>query len=677
MLVNRVNIVFAIAVACSRMTLAAAPQEMSSSLVGTLFFADCGGGSARQGLALGDSYNYTANHDSICRFDKGWQYIETVPISIPGVDHLGAIDYRDGYLWGGFLNSTGSIGKVARIRASDMGIDRTWDLTPDGLTWIDPVCFDGQYLWIGDYPSTFCRYRLTEGDDLVAAGVLRYPVALDFSQGIRVAGDRLYSIHTFGTMDGLFEFIIPETFTDVFVEPARHWDIQENNGHHEGFAFLEGQAAMRLRHAQADRIDLYELDGIVISDPTESTNAVGDWQWGAGGSVSPHNSQTWGNYAQNAYHASPQNSAVATGGIAQVRDGGGTDQFFLCDPITVLDNVQQFTWTFDDVTFKTGGDTTWPLVGATHPAPIDDINNKYVIQKTDDGRLVVILFQSGDATAYETTYNWTHVSDTTTYDIQVSFDGTRGTNDNVGLRYRESAETIWSATDWRGNTVTQLNAMPRPVCFGKTRPGSSVCGNMDMGRVTLDLSALPLSLSVRPIHDNSAREDTPDTISDHTANLNVSHLDHMGHAFLRFDISGLSADLTVAEATLTMRTRNDFGTVKPVDVHAVADDTWDETTITWNTQPAAGDLLGTYPVGPQDPAGTSELDYTDVTGYVSNSHAAADMLISFRLSAPQSGSAMFFRADEHADQTEHPWALLNVIAGAPFPPPRGLLFMAR
>ena len=667
------SVVLAFAVACARTTAVAAPQEMTSALISTTFFADSGGGSARQGLALGTSYNYTANHDSICRFSKGWQYIETVSISVAGVDHLGAIDYHDGHLWGGFLNSAGSVAKVARIRAGDLGIDRTWDLTPDGLTWIDPVSFDGQYLWIGSSPSAFHRYRLTEGDDLAPQGVLRYPGAMDFSQGIRVVSNRLYSIHTFGTMDGLFEFIIPETFTDVFVDPVRHWDIQESNGHLEGFAFLEGQTPARLWHAQIDRIDLYELDGIVIPDPPESTNHVGDWQWGAGGTVSPHNGEVWGNYAQNVYHASPQNSAAAANGIAQIRDGGGIDQFFLCDPIAELDNVQQFTWTFEDVTFKTGGDLTWPLVGATYPAPIDDINNKYLIQKTNDGRLQVGLFQSGDATAHWTEFGWTHVLDSRTYDIQVSFDGTKGTNDNVGLRYRESSDVVWPAAQWLGNTVTRLNTMPRAVSIGKTRPGSTLCGHMDLGRVTLSLSPLPPSVQVRPDHDNHVRVSEPDTVMTHTGNLALGNGDNV---FLRFDISSIPAEVSVATAGLVMRTRNDFGTVKPVEINSIADDTWLETTITWNTQPAAGGYLGTYSVGPLDP-GISQVDYVDVTSYVSSSHAAADTEISFRLHTPQSGSAMFIRADEHGDQSEHPWAMLYAVADAPVPSPRGLLFVVQ
>ena len=64
----------------------------------------------------------------------------------------------------------------------------TWDITED-VTWIDPVCFDGRFLWVGDLSDLgLHRYRF-EDDRIVRDGVLRYPKALHFSQGIRIAGN--------------------------------------------------------------------------------------------------------------------------------------------------------------------------------------------------------------------------------------------------------------------------------------------------------------------------------------------------------------------------------------------------------------------------------------------------------------------------------------------------------
>ena len=76
---------------------------------------------------------------------------------------MGAIDYHDGHIWAGFLNHGLINGKhdpklnrsvIAKIRAKDLKVIKTWDITDD-VKWIDPVCFDGQHLWVGDLRGCF------------------------------------------------------------------------------------------------------------------------------------------------------------------------------------------------------------------------------------------------------------------------------------------------------------------------------------------------------------------------------------------------------------------------------------------------------------------------------------------------------------------------------------------
>ena len=180
-----------------------------------------------------------------------------------GVNHLGAIHYHDGYIWGGFLHGPEG-GQhdprldraiVAKIRAKDLRVVQTWDLT-EHVTWIDPVCFDGTHLWVGDMSDLgIHRYRLVEGK-LVRDGVFRYLKAMSFSQGVRIVGKKLYTIHTFGSMDGLFEFDIPAELTSSVNQPTRVWDIQETRMHLEGFDFVPGQPK-GIWHAQGSQVDLY------------------------------------------------------------------------------------------------------------------------------------------------------------------------------------------------------------------------------------------------------------------------------------------------------------------------------------------------------------------------------------------------------------------------------------
>jgi glycerophosphoryl diester phosphodiesterase len=225
-------------------------------------------GAANQGLALGKTHNFASNAATICRFDKNWKLIEQKTIRIEGVNHFGAIDYHDGFLWAGLLHGpeggqydkTLDRGKVVKIRANDLSVVRTWDITKD-LTWIDPVCFDGTHLWIGDLRDQgIHRYRF-EGDRIVRDGTFRYPGGMHFSQGVRIAGGKLYSIHTFGSMDGLFEFNLPSTLDKTIQQPTRVWEIAETRMHLEGFDFVPGHPD-QIWHSQGGQVDRYRLAGV-------------------------------------------------------------------------------------------------------------------------------------------------------------------------------------------------------------------------------------------------------------------------------------------------------------------------------------------------------------------------------------------------------------------------------
>ena len=226
-------------------------------------------GNASQGLALAEDSYYGSTATSIGRFDTNWKLREEKTISIEGVNHIGAIDYRDGYIWAGFLNHGRTNGKhdpklnrsvIAKIRAKDLVIIKTWDITAD-VKWIDPVCFDGRYLWVGDLSDLgIHRYKLADGR-LVRDGIFRYPKPMHFSQGIRIVGSKLYSIHTFGTMDGLFEFNIPDNLTAGVNQPVRVWNILESKTHLEGFDFVPGHPN-QIWHAQGKQVDRYELEGL-------------------------------------------------------------------------------------------------------------------------------------------------------------------------------------------------------------------------------------------------------------------------------------------------------------------------------------------------------------------------------------------------------------------------------
>lgn len=229
-------------------------------------------GVVRQGLALADKFYFGATATTLYRFDTKWQLITSRDITIDGVNHMGAIDYHEPFLWAGFLNHGKTDGKydpklnrskIAKIDAEKLEVLQTWDITED-CKWIDPVSFDGKYLWVGEMNNQgLHRYRL-EGDELVRSGILRYPAAMSFSQGLRVRENRIYSIHTFGSMDGLFEFEIPEQLTEEVIQPLRVWPVQETAMHLEGFDFIPG-SKNEIWHAQGSQVDRYRLDRLNLT----------------------------------------------------------------------------------------------------------------------------------------------------------------------------------------------------------------------------------------------------------------------------------------------------------------------------------------------------------------------------------------------------------------------------
>lgn len=68
------------------------------------------------------------------------------------------------------------------------------------------------------------------------------------------------------------------------------------------------------------------------------------------------------------------------------------------------------------------------------------------------------------------------------------------------------------------------------------------------------------------------------------------------HAFVRFDLSGIPQSATIVSATLQMTAPEGFAWGGDGTTYSafVADDSWDESSITWSNQPSAGAVLGSW-----------------------------------------------------------------------------------
>lgn len=105
-------------------------------------------------------------------------------------------------------------------------------------------------------------------------------------------------------------------------------------------------------------------------------------------------------------------------------------------------------------------------------------------------------------------------------------------------------------------------------------------------------------------------------------------------AWLKFDLSSLPAGSTITGATLQMWDWKATGASLPVEVRGVADDSWTETGLTWNSQPALGNVLDTQTLA----SGTANVWYGwNVTAFV-QSEFASDKTVSLAAKAVTEGS---------------------------------------
>jgi cysteine-rich repeat protein len=160
---------------------------------------------------------------------------------------------------------------------------------------------------------------------------------------------------------------------------------------------------------------------------------------------------------------------------------------------------------------------------------------------------------------------------------------------------------------------------------------------------------LTKNATLNPTADARILESAPDT--NYGTELVVDAQGVAGterRAVLKFDLTTLNVS-SVATATLRL-----YQSVCPgaatIDVAAVADDTWTETGVTWNSQPAAGDLLGSVAVG------TCATWYAvDVTAFVDAQVRAGDPVISLSLTTAGAVLAQF----DSREGTNKPQLVLN------------------
>jgi hypothetical protein len=179
------------------------------------------------------------------------------------------------------------------------------------------------------------------------------------------------------------------------------------------------------------------------------------------------------------------------------------------------------------------------------------------------------------------------------------------------------------------------------------------------GRCLADRAGAPVcaTMTLRAVADatvHAIRPDAPDGDS-HVLQVGAPTAG-VRETLLRFDLGALPPGALVASATLGMTgfTGTVWGSDTSVATSFVADDTWREDVVVWNTRPAAGPLLGSWALAYDDGQVEPRNVSTRLSGLaaVVRAEAEGDRLLSLVLGAPEADTRYFSR--EHVVPSEGP-----------------------
>ena len=207
------------------------------------------------------------------------------------------------------------------------------------------------------------------------------------------------------------------------------------------------------------------------------------------------------------------------------------------------------------------------------------------------------------------------------------------TMENYGIRFRCATAELASTYG-----ITDF-----PAASDVTSTVASVPALTTNGQITLsaNASAVTPSSVLTPVADAQVESGANYVNSNYgtTKNLYVqsSSTSSYGNerAWVKFDLSTVPNNATITKATLSLYNWKAAGAALPTELHGGSDDSWTETGLTWNNQPALSDVIATQTLA----AGTYNVWYSwDVTSFV-QSKLASNKLASFVLKAQAENSS--------------------------------------
>lgn len=183
-------------------------------------------------------------------------------------------------------------------------------------------------------------------------------------------------------------------------------------------------------------------------------------------------------------------------------------------------------------------------------------------------------------------------------------------SDNVGVTgytiYRDGS----SLTTVSGSTLTFSDTTVAPATvYSYTLDAFDQAGNHSSitGPVSVTTQSLPTSLTFGPVADTYVSATNPTTNYGTTTTLRTDGSPDL-HGYLRFNIQGI-AGRTISKVTLKLYANSSSS--QGIQILAVSDNTWVETSVNYNTAPALGSALNTPVAFP-----TGAYVSFDITGYI-------------------------------------------------------------
>jgi heparan-sulfate lyase len=156
-------------------------------------------------------------------------------------------------------------------------------------------------------------------------------------------------------------------------------------------------------------------------------------------------------------------------------------------------------------------------------------------------------------------------------------------------------------------------------------------------------------LLLEPLNRRIATEDVqllsfaPVGVNTDLMDVNTEPTGATRSVFIKFDVSDLEHNVT--SAVVRLFAQDAASATIPVSVYAINDDSWTETTLTWNNKPASGDLLTTVNV-----SGAGKWYEFDVTAFVAG-EATGDGMVTLQLiDDSAAGEVVRFRSATNAGE---------------------------